>query len=89
MKVLMKDVTPEGVRIQIEDWRADYSFRRHGDLIAAFPKIRGKEERVQLITDSCLAAFSLFEILKSGTVKIEECAFEGMRCARPVPLKKL
>ena len=89
MKVLMKGVTPDGVRIQIEDWNMDYSFRRHGDIIAAFPKIREKEERVQFNTDSCLAAFTLFEMLRSGEVKLEECAFDGMRCARPIPLKVL
>lgn len=90
MKVLMKGITPDGTKIQIEDWSKDYpSCHKYGDLLVAYPKIRGRAERVQLDTDDFMGAMTAFKLLKSGSVKLEECAFMGMRCARPVPLSEL
>lgn len=90
MKVLIKGLMPDGTKIQIEDWSNDYpTFHKYGDLIAAYPKIRGQEERVQLDVHDFMTAMTTFKLLESGALKAEECAFTGMRCARPVPLKKL
>lgn len=40
MKVLQRSITPEGVRIQIEDWSADYSFYAPASTVATYPIAR-------------------------------------------------
>lgn len=38
MKVLERDLTKNGIDIQIEDWSKNYSFYNFGDVVALYPK---------------------------------------------------
>ncbi len=37
MKILKKDIMPDGTKIQLEDWSEDYSCFAPADCIAAYP----------------------------------------------------
>lgn len=37
MKILKKDIMPDGTKIQLEDWNEDYSCFAPADCIAAYP----------------------------------------------------
>lgn len=37
MKLLEKGITPDGTKVQIEEWKEDYSFMNYGSTIGAYP----------------------------------------------------
>lgn len=82
MKVLKKATTPEGTKIQIEDWREDYSFIETLG-IAAYPiakESRGKwirkNETFRLsITDNFNSddeVYNIFNKLIDGSITLKE-----------------
>jgi len=89
MKVLMKGVTPEGVHIQIEDWSENYeNCHVYGDLIAAYPKIRGISERAEYQVGSNGTAQRIFRRLETGEAKLTDFDFRVMRNCMRVSIRE-
>lgn len=44
MKVLRKEVMPNGTAIQIEEWNENYEFMPYGSTIASYPKSKVSHE---------------------------------------------
>lgn len=88
MKVLMKSVTLDGVHIQIEDWSENYNSHNYGDLIAAYPKIRGISERAEYQVGSNGMAQRIYRRLESGEAKLTDFDFRVMRNCMRVSIRE-
>ena len=88
MKVLMKGVTPDGVHIQIEDWSESYNCYNYGDLIAAYPKIRGLSERAEYQVGSNGTAQRIFRRLEKGEAQLTDFDFRVMCDCKRVSIRE-
>ena len=88
MKVLMKGVTPDGVHIQIEDWSESYNCHNYGDLIAAYPKIRGISARAEYQVESNGTAQRIFRRLEKGEAKLTDFDFRVMQNCMRVSIRE-
>lgn len=88
MKVLMKGVTPDGVHIQIEDWSESYNCHNYGDLIAAYPKIRGISERAEYQVECNGTAQRIFRRLEKGEAQLTDFDFRVMQNCMRVSIRE-
>lgn len=90
MKVLERAITPNGVKIQIEDWSEDYSFHRFADVVAAYPMtIYGKKEfRAEQQFKNATEASDAFYSLKNGEKNLDDFNFTAKSIGKDVPYKQ-
>jgi len=90
MKVLEKGIMSDGTKIQIEEWKEDYSFMSYGSTLATYPKSkqtldgsfspnRNETFRFQLSFNSHEETKEAYEKLLNGDGQLNEyaCNFKG------------
>lgn len=86
MKVLKRDVMPDGTNIQIEDWHESYSCFASGGTIAAYPKNRyGETFRASRDFENNAEAENAFKALTEGTKTLKEFNFMTLSNGDKVP----
>lgn len=79
MTILEKRTTPDGVKIQIEDWCEDYSFHRFADLVAAYPicqnSVIKRRFRAECQFENASKASEAFYSLVSGEKTLDDFPF--------------
>ena len=90
MKVLERSTTPDGIKIQIEDWSDDYSFHRFADTVAAYPIFRDekREYRASERFENASAASEAFYSLQNGTKTLDDYGFTSMSKGKRIPYKE-
>ena len=90
MKVLEKAKTPDGEKIQIEEWNEDYPrIYPYGALIAAFPKkSTGCTYRAECEFESSEKAKAAFELLKAGDKSLDDFHFTSMKSGKAIPFRE-
>ena len=89
MEVLEKRTTPDGTKIQIENWCDDYSFHRFADLIAAYPICKNSEIkrrfRAECQFENASKASEAFYALVSGKKTLDDFPFTAKMKGNNVP----
>lgn len=92
MTVLEKRTTPDGVKIQIEDWCEDYSFHRFADLIAAYPICKNsvvkRRFRAECQFENASKASEAFSLLASGEKTLDDFPFTAKMKGNDVPFRE-